>query len=48
MTIKLISEVFLREEEKFMPMRYGMDHGASNSQHGEQQKHKQHSQQHHH
>jgi hypothetical protein len=47
MTKKPISKIFLREEEKFMPMRHGMDLDASNSQHGEQQKHIQHSQYHH-
>ena len=50
-----MGKIFVREEDKFIPMGDGIDHDANNnnnSNHGKEQKHKQHSQhqqqQHHH
>jgi hypothetical protein len=42
MTKNLVSEIYVKEEEKFM--RGGIDYDVNNSNYGEQQKHKQHSQ----
>ena len=48
MTKNLTSKIFVREEDKFIPTGDGLDHDANNSNHGEEQKHTQHSQQQHH
>jgi len=38
-----MSKIFIREEDKFIPIGHGIDHDANNSNHDKQQKHKQHS-----
>jgi hypothetical protein len=52
MTKNPMSKIFVRKEDKFIPMGHDKDHhDANNSDHGEQEKYKQHSQhqqQHHH
>ena len=43
-----MGKIFVREEDKFIPMGHGIDHDANNSNDVEEQKHKQHSQHHQH